>query len=87
MSFRASHAALFDRLVDAPGLTFLRPDKVQCDDDLCLYVRDDLSLFADSNHLAQPALPLFAPVFEGILKNRGTAGVKQSNAAATPSNL
>lgn len=66
VAFRDRYAALFDRLDTAPGLTFVRPDQVQCDAARCAWVTDGLSLFSDSNHLASPALPLFAPLFSGL---------------------
>ncbi len=44
-------------------VTFIRPDQVQCDAVQCSYAKGDTALFSDDNHLAERALPLFAPMF------------------------
>jgi peptidoglycan/LPS O-acetylase OafA/YrhL len=49
-------------------ITFIRPDRIQCQRGRCDYFRDGASLFADYNHIAQAALPLFRPSFEPALQ-------------------
>jgi len=66
-AFRDSYGALFERLSQAPDITLVRPDLIQCDGAHCDFVRGNLALFADSNHIAQPALALFAPIFRDLL--------------------
>jgi hypothetical protein len=48
-------------------IIFIRPDLIQCELNRCDYFRDGQSLFADTDHLAEAALPLFRPVFEPAL--------------------
>jgi len=55
-----------------PDIIFIRPDRVQCELGKCDYLRDGTSLFADNNHIAAYALPLFRPVFEPALKEAFT---------------
>ncbi|MFG1240372.1 acyltransferase family protein [Xanthobacter autotrophicus DSM 597] len=65
--FRNRYAGVFEHFGGDPSLTLVRPDKIQCDDAHCHYVRDGRSLFADSNHIAQAELPLFkAALADGI---------------------
>ena len=49
-------------------IVFIRPDRIQCSQGACGYFRDGASLFADSSHLAESALPVFRPAFEPALK-------------------
>lgn len=50
------------------GVTLIRPDLYQCDRDNCYFVRGSLALFADSNHVAAPALATFKPAFVEALE-------------------
>lgn len=52
-------------------VVFIRPDLVQCAAGRCDFLRQGAPLFADSNHLAQSALPLFHPAFEAGLAAAG----------------
>jgi hypothetical protein len=49
-------------------MIFIRPDRIQCQMGRCEYFRDGEALFADDNHIAIAALPLFRPVFEPALQ-------------------
>lgn len=56
--------------VFAPDNTLLRPDKIQCSEDVgCNYFINDAPLFSDSNHLAAAATMRFAEMFSPILSN------------------
>jgi peptidoglycan/LPS O-acetylase OafA/YrhL len=49
------------------GVTFVRPDLVQCPADRCYYLIDGRALFSDSSHIAQNELYRFADEFETAL--------------------
>jgi peptidoglycan/LPS O-acetylase OafA/YrhL len=57
---------------------FIRPDRIQCQLGRCEYFRNGASLFADSSHIAEAALPLFRPAFEPVLE-RAFSRASQSN--------
>ena len=67
-SFRKRFAAILSYLDSDDRIIAVRPDLVQCDRTQCDYVRDGISLFSDSNHLAGAALPLFRPAFDSSFK-------------------
>jgi hypothetical protein len=52
-------------------IVFIRPDLVQCAAGRCDFLRQGAPLFADSQHLAQRALPLFRATFEAGLAAAG----------------
>jgi hypothetical protein len=49
-------------------MKFLRPDRVQCDQDSCRFLIDGRSLFADSNHLATAELWRFREMFAVVIE-------------------
>jgi peptidoglycan/LPS O-acetylase OafA/YrhL len=65
--FDTKHDEDLRHFQDRTDLVFVRPDLVQCRADRCDFLREGSSLFADSNHLAQDALPLFRPIFDSAL--------------------
>lgn len=71
VAFRAAYAPLLTHYAADPSVIFVRPDQVQCGPRHCDFVRGGLSLFADSNHVSQQALPLFAQQFEAALQRGG----------------
>lgn len=62
-AFEARYGALIRHFEARPGLTFVRPDRLQCPADRCEFARDGRALFSDSHHLAREALPIFEPAF------------------------
>ena len=67
-AFTARFAPIFSAFGKGSGVTLVRPDLYQCDLDNCYFVRNGLALFADSNHVAGPALATFKPAFAKALK-------------------
>jgi len=67
-AFLLRQGAVIEHYSSRPDIVFIRPDRIQCELGRCDYIRDGTSLFADDNHIAAPALPLFRPVFEPGLK-------------------
>jgi peptidoglycan/LPS O-acetylase OafA/YrhL len=46
---------------------FIRPDRIECQNGRCEFFPDGVSLFADSNHVAESSVFLFRGVFESAL--------------------
>ncbi|EEX13525.1 acyltransferase 3 [Citreicella sp. SE45] len=67
--FYAEFGPVLDTLSRDTRITFVRPDLVQCRDGTCDFVRDGISLFSDSGHIAEPALGVLAPAFEPVFAN------------------
>jgi peptidoglycan/LPS O-acetylase OafA/YrhL len=67
-TFMQSLGSVIEHYTSRRDIVFIRPDRVQCEDGRCDYLRDGASLFADGSHIAQSALPFFRPVFEPSLK-------------------
>jgi len=63
-TFMEQEGAPITHYASRTDIVFIRPDQVQCLQGRCDYIRDGASLFADDNHIAQAALPLFRSVFE-----------------------
>lgn len=66
--FMARYGKLIDRFASRPDIAFIRPDRVQCVDGQCRFVSDGRSYFADGGHIAEGALPEFAPAFRAALQ-------------------
>lgn len=66
--FLAKYGQLISHFSARSDVIFIRPDRAQCQHDRCDFIRGQISLFADSNHIAAPALPLFKPGFAAALK-------------------
>ncbi|MFL4470725.1 acyltransferase family protein [Tateyamaria armeniaca] len=64
LNYRSSMAVLGDA-----SHQIIRPDLVQCSADRCVFVGERGSLFADSGHLSQLALPMFQRTFYDALNN------------------
>jgi peptidoglycan/LPS O-acetylase OafA/YrhL len=62
-AFMQREGGVIEHYASRSDIVFIRPDRVQCEQGRCDYVRDGASLFADAGHITQPALPLFRPVF------------------------
>jgi peptidoglycan/LPS O-acetylase OafA/YrhL len=67
-AFWAIEGEAIQHFASRSDIIFIRPDRIQCSQSTCDYFRDGASLFADSSHIAEPALPLFRPAFEPALK-------------------
>lgn len=67
-TFMAAQGDVISHFEARNDIIFIRADRVQCQLGRCDYFRDGASLFADDNHLAKAALPLFRPVFEPALQ-------------------
>jgi peptidoglycan/LPS O-acetylase OafA/YrhL len=67
-TFMAEQGDTIAHYASRNDIIFIRPDRIQCKQGRCDYFRDGASLFADSSHIAEAALPLFRPVFEPGLK-------------------
>jgi hypothetical protein len=67
-TFMAKEGEILAHYSDRNDILFIRPDRIQCEMGKCDYIRDGASIFADTNHVAQAALPLFRPVFEPALR-------------------
>jgi peptidoglycan/LPS O-acetylase OafA/YrhL len=67
-TFTLRLGAVIEHYSSRQDIVFIRPDRVQCQLGRCDYLRDGTSLFADGNHIAAYALPLFRPVFEPALR-------------------
>jgi peptidoglycan/LPS O-acetylase OafA/YrhL len=61
--FNDNFGSMIDHFSNRSDIGFLRPDKVQCEEGKCYYIKGQQSLFADSNHLALAALELFKTEF------------------------
>ncbi len=66
-SFMAKHGAVLQHFAARNDIVLIRPDLVQCRSDRCNYFIQGIPLFADDNHLARTALPLFRTLFEPAL--------------------
>jgi peptidoglycan/LPS O-acetylase OafA/YrhL len=64
--FEISYAAEIAHFSASLDEKFLRPDRIQCDTEICHFIIDGHSLFADSNHLARAELPRFKAAFAPI---------------------
>lgn len=64
--FYDEFSAALSQLESDPQITLIRPDRAQCIGATCDFVRGNLSLFADSNHLAERALDVFEPAFRDL---------------------
>lgn len=67
-TFIAEQGATIAHYASRNDIIFIQPDRIQCMQDRCDYFRDGESLFADSSHITEAALPLFRPVFEPALE-------------------
>lgn len=67
-TFMATEGDTIAHYASRHDIVFIRPDRIQCQQGRCDYFRDGASLFADSSHIAEGALPLFRPVFEPALR-------------------
>jgi hypothetical protein len=67
-AFLAKQGDALEHFASRNDIIFIRPDRIQCKLGRCDYFRDGASLFADTSHIANPALPLFRPAFEPALK-------------------
>ncbi|MGB3722941.1 MAG: acyltransferase family protein [Pacificimonas sp.] len=65
--FLRTYGRLIHGMSALPDVTLLRPDLIQCASGQCLFIDGNESLFADSNHLAEAALPRFQPMFDNGL--------------------
>ncbi len=65
--FAARFGASIHHFETRGDIGFARPDSVQCPKDLCYYLLDGRSLFADGSHIAAAELPRFRAVFAGAL--------------------
>jgi peptidoglycan/LPS O-acetylase OafA/YrhL len=68
-AFKAKQGDTIAHYASRSDILFIRPDLIQCKLGKCDYFRDGASLFADSSHIAEGALPLFRPVFEPALQD------------------
>jgi hypothetical protein len=66
--FLAANGAYIAHLAARTDITLIRPDLAQCQNGRCDFLRDGLSLFSDTNHLAVGSLYLFAPEFHASLE-------------------
>ena len=67
-AFLARHQAVLTVLRAGLGPRLIEPYRALCTAQSCNWVVDDRALFADANHLAEGALPRFAPLFTAALK-------------------
>jgi hypothetical protein len=67
-TFMVTQGATIAHYASRDDIVFIRPDRVQCQLSRCDYFRDGASLFADSSHIAEGALPLFRLIFEPALR-------------------
>jgi peptidoglycan/LPS O-acetylase OafA/YrhL len=67
-TFMAKQGDTIAHFASRNDIIFVRPDRIQCQQGRCDYFRGGSSLFADSNHIAEAALPLFRPVFQPALQ-------------------
>lgn len=65
-AFYAVFNPVLDKLKSNPRIQLIRPDQILCDETVCDFVKDGRSIYSDSNHIAEPALYLIAPAFEGF---------------------
>jgi peptidoglycan/LPS O-acetylase OafA/YrhL len=70
--FIAGPGAIIKHYASRTDIIFIRPEEIQCEVDKCDFFRDGLPLFADTDHIAQAALPFFRPVFEPALQKAFT---------------
>jgi hypothetical protein len=63
-TFMAEQGNILAHYASRNDMVFIRPDRIQCEQGRCDFFRDGASLFADSSHIAEAALPVFRPVFE-----------------------
>jgi len=63
-TFMAKEGDVIAHYSKRDDMIFIRPDLIQCEQGRCDYIRDGISFFADDNHVAEGALPVFRPVFE-----------------------
>jgi hypothetical protein len=68
-TYVAEYGEILAHFSARPDITFIRPDRVQCVQGRCDFFRDNVPLFADSNHLAQSSLYLFRPVFGPAIRH------------------
>jgi len=67
-AFMAKEGEVLAHYAQRDDIVFIRPDLIQCERGRCDYIRDGISFFADDNHVAQGALPVFSPAFGPGLK-------------------
>ncbi len=67
-TFMAQQGDVIAHYASRNDILFIRPDLIQCQRNQCDYFHDGASIFADSSHIAESALPLFRPAFELILQ-------------------
>jgi peptidoglycan/LPS O-acetylase OafA/YrhL len=82
-TFMAQQGDIIAHYASRDDIIFIRPDRIQCKQDRCDYFRDGASLFADSSHIAESALPLFRPVFEPGLR-QAFVRANQSGTGSSP---
>ena len=66
-SFDREYEAVEQWLGSRADVIFIDPRRVQCDRLRCAFTQADVPIFADSNHLAVSAAPMFAPIFAAAL--------------------
>jgi hypothetical protein len=66
--FIAGQGAIIEHYASRDDIVFIRPEQIQCELNRCDFFRDGQALFADTDHIAEAALPLFRPVFEPALQ-------------------
>ena len=66
--FVAGQGAVIEHYASREDIVFIRPEQIQCELNRCDFFRDGQALFADTDHIAEAALPLFRPVFEPALQ-------------------
>ena len=77
-TFMASQGDAIAHFASRKDIVFIRADQVQCNHGRCEYFHDGESLFADDNHIAQAALPLFRPAFEPALRQAFLQSTQQN---------
>ena len=63
-TFMAKEGEVILHFFKRDDIVFIRPDLIQCEHGQCDYIRNGMSFFADDNHIAEGALPMFRPAFE-----------------------
>ena len=67
-TFMAQKGYIIDHYASRGDIVFIRPDRMQCIQNKCDFIRDGASFFADDHHVVETALPFFRPAFEAGLK-------------------
>lgn len=67
-TFMAQKGYIIDHFASRSDIVFIRPDRAQCIQGKCDFIRDGASFFADDHHIVETALPFFRSIFEPGLK-------------------